>query len=67
MILRRLFMTATTRVLARTAALGKLGTAPECCKTYWMEKIIANDMTDKGLNSKIHKQLLQLDIKKKKD
>ena len=31
-----------------------------------MEKIIANDMTDKGLNSKIHKQLLQLDIKKKK-
>ena len=28
-----------------------------------MEKIIANDMTDKGLNSKIYKQLLQLDIK----
>ena len=28
-----------------------------------MEKIIANNMTDKGLNSKIYKQLLQLDIK----
>ena len=28
--------------------------------------MIANDMADKGLNSKIYKPLLQLDIKKKK-
>ena len=33
--------------------------------TEW-EKIIANDMTDKRLLSKIHKQLIQLNIKKKK-
>ena len=29
------------------------------------EKIFANDMTSKGLTSKIHKQLIQLNIKKK--
>ena len=34
-------------------------------KTEW-EKILANDMTDKRLISKIHKQFIQLKIKKKK-
>ena len=34
-------------------------------KTEW-EKILANDMTDKRLISKIHKQFIQLNIKKKK-
>ena len=34
-------------------------------KTEW-EKILANDMTDKKLISKIHKQFIQLNIKKKK-
>ena len=33
--------------------------------TKW-EKIFANDVTDKGLISKIHKQLIQLNIKKSK-
>ena len=56
-----------TWVLARTAALRKLGTTQKCfCKTYLMEKIIANAMTDKGLNSKIYKLPLKLEIKKKK-
>lgn len=64
-VLRRLLMTAPTWVLARTAALGKLGAAQKCfCQTYWMENMLANDMTGKGVNSKIYKQLLQLDIKK---
>ena len=31
-----------------------------------MEKIFANDMTDKGLIFKIHEHLIQLNIKKKK-
>ena len=31
-----------------------------------MGEIIANDMTDKGLNSKMHKQLMQPNIKKTK-
>ena len=30
-----------------------------------MGEIFANDVTDKGLNSKIHKQLMQLNIQKK--
>ena len=32
--------------------------------TKW-EKVFANDMTGKGLISKIHKQLIQLNIKNK--
>ena len=33
--------------------------------TDW-EKIFANDATDKGLTSKMYKQVIQLNIKKKK-
>lgn len=65
-VLARLLRTAPTRVSARTAALGKLGAAPKCsCQSYWMENMLANAMTDKRLNSKIYKPLLQLDIKRK--
>ena len=32
-------------------------------KPYELEKVFANDMTDKGLKSKIYKQLILLNIK----
>ena len=34
--------------------------------TYGMKKIFANYVTNKGLISKIHEQLMQIHIKKKK-
>ena len=32
--------------------------------TYELEKIFANDMTDKGLISKVYKQLIKLNVQK---
>ena len=31
---------------------------------YWMENIFANDISDKGMIAKIHKEHIQLNIKK---
>ena len=53
--------------VSKNSSTGEAQRAPKCsCQTYWRENMIANDMADKGLNSKIYKPLLQLDIKKKK-
>ena len=49
----------TSKLLHRKGTINKTKRQP----SEW-EKIFANEATDKGLNSKIYKQLLQLNIKK---
>ena len=49
----------TSKLLHSKGTINKTKRQP----SEW-EKIFANEATDKGLNSKIYKQLLQLNIKK---